>query len=525
MKFNHYLIYKCLAVVFFHLSLINGTNAQNQNQRHPLVLNIMIEGLTGEDLTAVEPLLSNGGIKKLMQQSLTFSNIYFGPEVDALAAASIVQTGSTPSINGVPSSLIFNPSTNQATATFTNPTVMGNFTAQTYSPSALKVSTIADELSVATDGDSRIYSIAADAQMAITGAGHTANGAFWIDPTTGNWASSTYYRDMPSSVSSINYRTPLKSRLDTIRWAPLLPVAQYPGLSRSERAKSFRYTYPAKDPDRYYHLINSAPANRLITDLTIALLNDQQLGRRSTTDMLAITYKAIPYSNGNLERLDMLIRLDRDVERLLNASTNALHGTQPLVILTSLPTEQYTPVDDKKFRIPTGEFSVKRAISLLNMYLIAIHGNGDWVTGYHNRHFYLNRKLIADRGLNLADFRTEVAEFLSRMSGVASVYTIDDVIASRVGDNPQALKRNISVNHSGDVIIKISPGWQVADSNNIPTGVLRSNPGLLPTFISSPSIKHQTINSQLDARILAPTLSHILQIRYPNASSLPPLIP
>ena len=37
------------------------------------------------------------------------------------------------------------------------------------------------------------------------------------------------------------------------------------------------------------------------------------------------------------------------------------------------------------FNVPAGEFHPKRATALLNMYLMAIYGQGDWVEGYHNR--------------------------------------------------------------------------------------------------------------------------------------------
>ena len=39
---------------------------------------------------------------------------------------------------------------------------------------------------------------------------------------------------------------------------------------------------------------------------------------------------------------------------------------------------------DPRFNIPTGEFSSKKAVSLLNMYLMALYGNGSWVNGYFN---------------------------------------------------------------------------------------------------------------------------------------------
>ncbi len=157
---------------------------------------------------------------------------------------------------------------------------------------------------------------------------------------------------------------------------------------------------------------------------------------------------------------------------------------------------------------------------------MALHGNGEWVTGYFNRNFYLNQRLIKESKLDLADVRAEAAEFLARMSGVSVVYTIDDIIASRAGDNAQALKRNTVVPHSGDVIISLTPGWCVVDDQNALTAEPQAaREAYIPSsaFILGGGVKPQIIDTPVDARVIAPTVSRLLRIRSPNAASLPAL--
>ncbi len=157
---------------------------------------------------------------------------------------------------------------------------------------------------------------------------------------------------------------------------------------------------------------------------------------------------------------------------------------------------------------------------------MALHGNGEWVAGYYDRNFYLNQQTIKNHSLEPTTVRGEAAEFLERMSGVSHVFTIDDIIASRAGDNAAALKRNTSVKHSGDVIVNVTPGWEITDDFNLTgvsgsTTVNRDNFVSSPAFIMGPGVPAIKIDSPVDARAIAPTVSRILRIRSPNAASLP----
>ncbi len=64
------------------------------------------------------------------------------------------------------------------------------------SPRNLLATTIGDEVRLATKGEAKLFGISLKDRAAILTAGHTANGAFWIDPQSGMFVTSTYY--MPS---------------------------------------------------------------------------------------------------------------------------------------------------------------------------------------------------------------------------------------------------------------------------------------------------------------------------------------
>ena len=158
---------------------------------------------------------------------------------------------------------------------------------------------------------------------------------------------------------------------------------------------------------------------------------------------------------------------------------------------------------------------------------MAQHGNGEWVTGYHNGHLYLNKDLIKQHDLDLRKIREDAASFLIRMSGVSGAWTIDDVMAGKAGNNAAALKRNTVADTAGDVIVEVNPGWEIVNVNpttqkeertTVRTGLISS-----PVFILSPELESARISEPIDARSIAPTVARLLRIRSPNAAELPAL--
>ena len=251
--------------------------------------------------------------------------------------------------------------------------------------------------------------------------------------------------------------------------------------------------------------------------------------------MLALAYTVQPFMYGSqkdpdnrAELMDSYVRLDRDLARLFVAIDKQGPGMDStLVFVAGTPVTRRQRRDDDKWALPYGEFSSKKAVSLLNMYLMAIYGNGDWVSGYHNGQLYLNHKLIKERNQKVEELRAESARFLTRMSGVGDAWTIDDIIDRRASENPDAMRRNTHIASSGDVVVNILPGWQEVDdddtSDDRPQTTQRAASAMAPAFILAPGVKAQTISTPVDARALAPTVTGLLRIRSPNGAASAPV--
>ncbi len=505
-------------------------------QQPKLLLNIVVEGLDEQSLEMLLQNMGNGGLRMLQEKGLYLPQADFGSYLDAPAAAAEIMTGAAPAVNGVAAEYSYDPVARRIDHIFADPSTLGNFTADGYSPSALRVSNLTDEVRIATGGTAFTYSVAADPSVAIAMGGHAVNGAMWLDPKTANWASSTFYRDFPVTVSARNRAIPLATRLDTMSWTGSPELARIPSLPDYLSQFSFRHVFPRSKHERIDMFLNSPLANNEITDVALDLIGTQRLGQHhGTTDVLNIAYTLNPYIYGRNpdnrpELYDAYIKLDARLEQLFKAVDRHVGMDSTVVMLAATPPRPTSRRDDEQWHIPYGEFSTRKALSLLNMYLMALYGNGEYVAGYHNGQFYLNRDFIKEKGLDLRAIRTEAADFLTRMTGIDRVYTLDDIIAGRAGEKPEVRRRNTVHSTAGDLAIDLVPGFELIDDHTVlgaeSTGnIYRVAPATAPAFIMAPGLPAQTIGTPVDVRVLAPTVASVLRIRSPNAAALPPIKP
>lgn len=501
-----------------------------------LFVNIVVDGLDADYIDMLRHKFADGGFKFFEDRGVSMT-LDYGTELDATAATAMLTTGSAPSVNGIAAETVFDSNTMRWSDTFADSDVLGNFTDTGFSPKALRVSNLTDEICVASGGTNNSYTVALKPGIAITLAGHNASGVLWFDTKTGNWASSTAYDEIPVIVSKRNRTLPLASRLDTMSWGPMMPGEEFPVLPDHLKRFSFRYSFPRDNLDRWGMFTSSPLFNREVTSVAGELLVKQKLGNSNgATDVLNIAYSLKPFNYGKstdkrLELMDAYMRLDRDLASLFKSINEhvGLHNT--VIFLAGTPPSSRRRRDDEQWKIPYGEFSTRRAASLLNVYFIALYGNGEYISGFADGHVYLNHKLIEERKLDARRMRTEAASLLSRMTGVERALTIDDIIEGRTGENAEALRRNTLVSASGDVLVCVAPGFELIDdlNNTVPgmarTGMVQSAVlPLAPAFIYAPSVPQGTIDTPVDARAVAPSVARILRIRSPNAAGTAPLM-
>jgi len=509
-----------------------GISAAGADGRPQLAVGIVVDGLDPQYIDLLAPHMGKDGFNRLAGEGVTVANADYGTNLDLTATAAMLMTGTDPVTNAVTGATIYDAAAMRVIPAMHDPAAVGNYTDQTYSPRRLAVSTLADECRIAGGGVTRVYAIAADPSVAVTLAGHSANAALWLNERTGNWATSTYYKDPPTTLTSRNRVSPLSVRLDTMHWEPLRGAEAYPGLPEHLTHYKFHYVFPRANDRRYAMFAASPLANAEVTDMAIGLIGDLRLGQSDGVDMVNVSYSLRPYDytrgdDNRYELMDSYLRLDRDIARLIGAVESRLGRGNALFFLAGTPAAPLARRDSEEWAVPYGEFSTKKASSLLNVYLMGVYGNGEWVSAFHGSQFYLNHKLIKDRGLDAKAVRAEAAGLLVRMSGVDRVYTIDQILTGRADAHADALRRGIHPDNAGDLYLEVDPGWELVDDMVSPASpqrvryVRRYSPATAPVYILAPGLAQQTVRQTVDARRIAPTVARLLRIRRPNSAALP----
>jgi hypothetical protein len=495
------------------------------------VVYVTIDQLRGDFIDHFYPTFGERGLKRLMNGGAVYHNIRFEySTVSQANAYATLFTGANPCDHGITNDRIYEFDRDREVSPFFDPDYLGNFTRENYSPKKLFASTIGDELKIASKGASVVFSIAPDAESAIIAAGHAANAAFWIDNYTGKWATTTYYRDIPWYVDRYNNSNEsLTVRMNDMTWKPALPVDQYVAFPYLQDKTAFNHVFRANTVDGYPRIKTSPYVNKEVNRLVFRFLDYADFGKRTNPDMLAITYYAGNYFDKldkeyTLEIQDLYLQLDKDIEQLLDSLDSKVGLQHTMVVVSGTGYFKGEETYPDGVQLAGGEFKPNFCLALLNMYLMNIHGQKNWIKGYYNNQIYLNRKIIEDEKLDLAAFQKLAADFVSDFSGVARV-TTDKELRSGLWNNEMAdFSRGTHYLGRGDLIISLQPGWRInTEKPGEKVKNMRNNIVQTPLIFFGAGIKPQRIYREIKATEIAPTITHILRIRPPNACKDIPL--
>ena len=404
---------------------------------------------------------------------------------------------------------------------------MGNYTDQNTAPTQLLTSTFADELKIATKNAALVYAIAPFRDAAVLSAGHSGNGAFWLNHQTGKWCGTTYYGEYPWWLSQYNDGQSPDFRIKEMEWNPLHPITSYTFLPEW-RTIPFKYRFETEKDNKYRRLITSPLINDEVNRVTEDLLDKSNIGKDDITDLLAITYYAGNYNHRStqecaMEMQDTYARLDQSIARLLDMLESKVGLQNVLLCIASTGYADPDGADIGIYRIPGGEFHLNRCATLLNMYLMATYGEGQYVEGFYNQQIYLNHKLIEEKQLNLAEIQQKSAEFLVQFSGVNKVYSAYQLLLGSWAPQMEHIRNGFHRHRSGDLIIEVLPGWTVMQENSNDNRVVRAATIATPLILLGKGIKPEIIRMPVAIDRVAPTLSSAMRIRAPNACTAAPL--
>jgi hypothetical protein len=505
---------------------------QAQHHHAPkLVVCITIDQLRGDYLEYFKNSFGERGFKRLLNDGVVYSHVQFEfSNIDQASSFATLFTGSNPCYHSITGVKKYDFDREQEVSCLYDAHYLGNYTHQNFSPKNLLCSTVGDELKIASKGAALVYSIAPEAECAILSAGHAADGAFWLDNYNGKWATTTFYKNIPAYVDKLNIGTEsLSSRLPAISWTPLLPADSYDALPYIAGKKPYHYKFNEKEVGCYPRFKTSAYINPEVARLAVQFINTGGLGTHQTPDLLGVTfyggnYLEVQDKTYTQEVQDIYLLLDKSIAELLDAIDKKIGLNNALVVVTGTGYYSDTEIAPDGEASTGGTFHPKRCTALLNMYLMAIYGQKNWVRGYYNRQIFLNHKTIEEEKADLHTIQNKAAEFIAEFSGVQQVTTDLSLRAGEWNEGSATLRYGTHHLGRGDLIIELQPGWGVEDdATGQKTAVKRNNAVITPLIFIGHNLKPKRVERSVYATEIAPTITNTLRIRAPNACGDLPL--
>lgn len=505
-------------------------NGQVAPQVPRLVVNVVIDQLRSDCMQAFMPLYGPGGFARLMAGGRVYTQAeYPFLHPDRASAVASLMTGAVPYEHGIVGQRWLDRQTLQPVFCVDDRQYQGIQTEEQSSAAALCTSTIGDELKVSTSGKALVYAVAPERDAAVLSAGHAADGAFWINDHTGVWCSSNYYGSSPAWLSYYESTYRLSENIAKLRWTPSSDlVGQYDYFLSGTTHKPFDHKFKG---DRCYRLFKtSALVNEEVTRFACHVLANTMMGKDAVSDFLSVTYYAGNYDSRSvtqapMELQDTYVRLDEQLSRLIQSVEERVGKDRVLFVVTGTgyADADRQDTDLTKYRIPTGEFNITRARMLLNMYLTAIYGNGQYVEACSGNEIYLNLKLLEQKAVSLSDLLDRSAAFLSRLSGVRNVYTSQQLLQRPSSLQTEKLRNAFNLSRSGDIIVEVSSGWHLVNETTGERLLQRESFLGFPLIFMGAGVDRQVINTPVEIDRLAPTLGAHMRIRAPNACGASPL--
>jgi hypothetical protein len=363
-------------------------------------------------------------------------------------------------------------------------------------PDRLLVPTFADALKEATGGRSRVVSASLKDRSAILLGGHKPDACYWFSSRAGAFATSTYYRDRPAAwVTAFNKDRPA-DRWFGVEWNRLRCDLDYCALSGPDDvaiegtgvAKLQGRTFPhpmqagLKEPGReYYDTVNTSPfGNQLLLDFVLRALDEENLGRHDVPDFLGVSFPANDpighvYGPDSQEVLDVTLRSDLIVRDLMAALDRRLGAGNYVLALSAdhgvcpFPEVSAARGIDAKRLDPKG--IMLEAPKHLNSMFGVTDDNAVWFEKELFPWFYLNRKMIAARGLSEAAVADALADWLRKQPWAMTAYTRQQLLGPLPSSDQLGIMMRKSFRHerSGDVAVIMKP-YYLAYSTKTGTG-------------------------------------------------------
>ena len=480
-----------------------------------LVVVISVDQMRADYLDRFRPWFGKDGFNRFLERGAVFTRAYHRHSyVETAPGHASIGTGLDPRHHGILSNRFYDPATGRNPYSVSDPFVSWvglpasyKGTAVPASPARLDAPSLGDRLKEHFP-KARVVGISLKDRAAIGMSGRKADAAIWFEENEGRFVTSTYYPPRPSLLAFNG--APLQKVLADPRYkvwnlSGLIPAADLERVT-FDPPELYKYKDPLQGmgetfphPTRTPKTLTSSPfGDDLILEYTRFAIRDMALGRNpaGAPDLLFIGMSATDFYGHKFgpdsrEIADGIVRLDRTLEGFFHWLDAWLGQRRALVFLTS--DHGVTPIPEvareKARRAGTerpdmagrcdmhnprgkktvGEAGVDRLAverqlaGSLGYALDENKPNADEaaIAWFEDGFLYLNRPVLARRGLDLERVKNAVREALQGRPGVAGVYTNTQIGNGLPADAPGglAVTRSFRADRAGEVYAILKAGW------------------------------------------------------------------
>lgn len=486
-----------------------------------------------------------GGLRFLAETGADFQTAAHNhvPTVTGVGHATLL-TGSEPAYNGIIANEWFDRATGKDVYCTDDPdvrTVGGQ--SKPMSPKNLQVTTVGDELKMATNGKSKVVGVALKDRASILMAGHSADTVIWFDNKTGNFVTSTWYapsEKLPTWVEEFNG----ERRLDKLAgqaWEPLLDNDTYavsrnmPGTKPAANGKPFSHVMPANAGEALYGGMWTSPwGNEHTLAAATKAVDAEQLGKDQYPDLLVINlssndYIGHAYGPNSPEVMDITIRTDRMLSDFLNMLQAKIPGGLDNVAFVVSGDHGVVPIAKEareEFKIPVNSGVGRAYMDAMNKALNDKYGEGKWILGDGGPNIYLDRVLAAQKNVNFKEMVDTAVEAARGVPGIFNAFSREQLLNDWIPDYPfkSRITNGYNAKMGGDLLILESPGWYLGGSSGTGHNAVWDYDAHVPILFRARGIKPGHYLNRVYTNGIAPTISRLLGIEVPSGNVGVPLV-
>lgn len=530
-----------MAAAFLSVVTINAQKNKNTMLERPkLVVGLVVDQMRWDYLYRYYNKYGNDGFKRLLNTGYSLSNVHipYVPTVTALGHTCIY-TGSVPAIHGIAGNDWTDKETGKNVYCTTDESVQPVGTTNTkvgsHSPKNLWSTTITDELRLATNFQGKVVGISLKDRASILPAGHTPNGAFWFDDSTGNFITSTWYmNDLPQWIKTFNARN-LPDQLVANGWNTLLPIEQYTesspdnsaweGLLGSAKTPTFPYTNLAADYQSRKDNIRYTPfGNTLTLQLAEAAVEGEKMGSDDVVDMLAINLASTDYAGhkfgpNSIEVEDVYLRLDQDLAKFFNYLDAKVGKGKYTIFLSADHGGAHSIGFLQEHKITSGFFGDGMEKNM-NLKLKEKFGVDGLINAIDNYQIYFDRKVLKDHKLDLETVKDFTVHEIENDPDDLYAVSVTKVQEATIPEPiKQRIINGINRQRSGDIQLishdSMLPPYAKTGTTH---SVWNSYDAHIPLIFMGWGIKHGESDKPYFMTDIAPTVSSLLKIQFPSGN-------